>query len=146
MQTKKTAVLVLICAALALARPTQGADGPDHYMHPKTIWSAQTVPWTTTVTSAAIDLAGIRPEGNYALQYAVSNATTTNTFIQTLAFEISNDGQTFFASNIVTDVWTNSGTQGKDIVQIRPIPARYLRFKATITNAPAVIWGWLVIQ
>jgi len=128
---KRLIISIVLAIALVLPPSVFGGDRQVQ-MSVTTVLSAVTVALSTTQTSAAIDLAGVR--GYFSIQYAITGDGTL-----TLSYTLSNDGTNYLLpsadSTIATGLTKTSGPggDGKDIISFNPTIARFMKITATET-------------
>lgn len=145
---KSKLVMMLVGMTMGMATLSSGED-----INVVKVFDGTTIVKTSMVWSAAIDLSGYKPKGDYSVQLALSPGTNA-LVLQSVVYEVSNDGVSFYCPTnkpyTLVEAWTtNSGptTNGSTFVQLDTPLSRYLRLRANLTNGyPATLNGWVAIR
>ena len=119
---------------------------PDIYT--RRLFNAESITASGTSTSSALDLGTLAKNGYFSIQLTVSGSGTVK-----LEYLLSNDGQTFKEPSSGVDITSTFGatsgpdSDGKDVIDFQPEPARWMKIKATEdgTAATAVVTAWIAI-
>jgi len=135
MKVKRMRLLVWIVTFVLLLWGTLWAD--ESWLRAKQVlvFDSQSVAAGGSATSRKIDLK--RTRGYFSLQYVLTGDGTV-----TLSYELSNDGNIWIFPSTCGDSFpltgltktSGPGGDGKDIVPVKPIIARFIRFKVTETG------------
>ena len=100
-----------------------------------------------TNTTVAVDLGGYNPDGRYSIELEVWGTGV----VTELKYQVANwtnflspSSSSAIASNVTTT--SGPGSDGRDLYEFDPEPARYLRFYYAVTGAAPRVSAWVAIQ
>jgi len=140
--------LISLLVILLLALPVCADE--DHTIVVVRPWDNVNLLVNTTNYSSALDLNTYKPiDFKFSMQVQATNILTATAGIVTVSYELSNNNVDYLTNvNVCSGYsYTNSPTSGgKGFYFFETGKARYIRFKAIVTQTNTWLTGWLAIQ